>query len=149
MLLPVLCPVLPVGETLQLFMAFDRHAGRAPGLSLAQHSPDFSEPPASVLLLSDINSGSNTSSSLTLTQRACPHISRMQFLSSLIPELPALKSKETTRLRNSLGQAQHTLQCRCCLALPALWGMPPSWLICRLLLSTRMLLLAHLGQSRR
>lgn len=42
----VLCPVLPVGGMLQLFMAFDQHAGRAPGPSLAQHRPDFPELPS-------------------------------------------------------------------------------------------------------
>lgn len=42
----VLCPVLPVGGMLQLFTAFEQRAGHAPGLSLAQHSPDFSKPPS-------------------------------------------------------------------------------------------------------
>lgn len=41
----ILSPVLPVGEMLQIFTAFDQPAGCTPGLPLAQHSSGFSEPP--------------------------------------------------------------------------------------------------------
>lgn len=98
--------------------------------------------------------GSNTNPSLNLTQWSRMNISRLQILSSIISNLPSFKSKETIWLRSSLGQTWSTLQGHCGLALQPcmLWGMPtfmadllPSLKRPDPLLSTRMLLPAHLG----
>lgn len=98
----VLCPVLPVGGML----VFDHVlavllAWFWISTALTSLKPQFLSCSSVTLIL-----GSNTNSSLPLTQRACLHICRLQFLSSLTPKLPALNSKETTRLWNSLGQAR-------------------------------------------
>lgn len=97
----VLCPVLPVGGIL----VFDNVLAMLLACfwlstALISPKPQFLSCSSVTLILA-----SNTSSSLTLTQRARLHSCRLQFLSNLIPKLPVLNSKETTGLWNSLGQA--------------------------------------------
>lgn len=131
----ILCFLLPVRGMLQLFMVF--HLAML--LACLWLSAAITSVDTSALVL-----GSDTSPSLTSTQRSRLHFSRLQFLSSLIPKLPALKSKETPKLQTSLA---HTAECvpaaRCCCALgddTFKADLLPGLQRAGLLLSTRMLL---------